>query len=203
MFDQRLATKVIKIVDVSYGGENGFNQAIELCGEALANVKFLQEKKLISKFFEEIAQDSNKYCYGVKDTLYALDLGAVETLIVWEALEHNRYVLKNPSTGEEKTLFLSKEEEKKASYFVENGVELEVVDKLSLLEWFANEYKRFGAVLEFVTNKSQEGSQFCKGFGGIGGILRYQVDFNAGEVVEDLGEGSDDDNDDDDLDAYF
>lgn len=27
MFDQRLATKVIKVVDVSYGGENGFNQA--------------------------------------------------------------------------------------------------------------------------------------------------------------------------------
>jgi len=27
MFDQRLAAKVIKVVDVSYGGENGFNQA--------------------------------------------------------------------------------------------------------------------------------------------------------------------------------
>jgi peptide chain release factor subunit 1 len=26
MFDQRLAAKVIKVVDVSYGGENGFNQ---------------------------------------------------------------------------------------------------------------------------------------------------------------------------------
>jgi len=31
--------------------------------------------------------------------------------------------------------------------------------------------------LEFVTNKSQEGSQFVKGFGGIGALLRYQVDF--------------------------
>jgi len=38
---------VIKIVDVSYGGENGFNQAIELASEALGNVKFIQEKKLI------------------------------------------------------------------------------------------------------------------------------------------------------------
>jgi peptide chain release factor subunit 1 len=27
MFDQRLVAKVIKVVDVSYGGENGFNQA--------------------------------------------------------------------------------------------------------------------------------------------------------------------------------
>ena len=36
-------------------------------------------------------------------------------------------------------------------------------------------YKDFGANLELITNKSQEGSQFCKGFGGIGGLLRYKV----------------------------
>lgn len=44
---QRLQGKIIKIVDVSYGGENGFNQAIELSSDSLANVKFIQEKKLI------------------------------------------------------------------------------------------------------------------------------------------------------------
>jgi len=48
---------------------------------------------------------------------------------------------------------------------------------MPLVEWFANNYKTFGAALEFVTNRSQEGSQFVKGFGGIGGILRYKVDF--------------------------
>jgi len=177
MLDPRLTTKIIKIVDVSYGGDNGFNQAIELSAEVLQDVKFIQEKKLISKFFDEIAQDTGKYCYGVKDTLAALDMGAVETLIVWENLETQRYQLRNPSTQEEKILFLSKEEERNASLFNENGVELEVVDKMLLLEWFANNYKKFGAVLEFVTNRSQEGSQFCKGFGGIGGNLRYKVDF--------------------------
>lgn len=45
MFDGRLVAKVIKVVDVSYGGENGFNQAIELAAESLSNVKFVQEKK--------------------------------------------------------------------------------------------------------------------------------------------------------------
>lgn len=40
---------------------------------------------------------------------------------------------------------------------------------MPLLEWFANNYKKFGATLEIVTDKSQEGSQFVKGFGGIGG----------------------------------
>jgi peptide chain release factor subunit 1 len=38
-----------------------------------------------------------------------------------------------------------------------------------LIEWLANHYKEFGTVLEIVTDRSQEGSQFCRGFGGIGG----------------------------------
>ncbi|PWA60473.1 eukaryotic release factor 1 [Artemisia annua] len=52
------------------------------------------------------------------------------------------------------------------------NVELEVLEKTPLLEWFAEEYNKFGCTLEFVMNRSQEGSQFCRGFGGIGGILR-------------------------------
>lgn len=38
---------VIKTVDVSYGGEAGFNQAIELAAETLGSVKLVQEKKLL------------------------------------------------------------------------------------------------------------------------------------------------------------
>lgn len=44
-----------------------------------------------------------------------------------------------------------------------------------MLEWLANNYKKFGCLLEFVTDRSEEGNQFCKGFGGIGGVLRYSV----------------------------
>ncbi|RPA98725.1 eukaryotic translation termination factor 1, isoform CRA_c [Choiromyces venosus 120613-1] len=80
LFDQRLQAKIIKVVDVSYGGENGFNQAIELAGETLSNVKFVQEKKLINKYFEEISQDTGKICYGVEDTLKAMELGAAESI---------------------------------------------------------------------------------------------------------------------------
>jgi len=48
-------------------------------------------------------------------------------------------------------------------------VELELVESLPLLEWLANNYKSFGATLEIITDKSQEGAQFVRGFGGIGG----------------------------------
>jgi len=178
MFDQRLGSKIIKVVDVSYGGENGFNQAIELSSEVLSNVKFVQEKKLIQKYFDEIAMDTGKYCFGVEDTFKGLEMGAVETLIVYENLDMNRFVLRD-SAGSEHVIFLNKEQEKDRSHFMDqaSGQEMDLVERLPLLEWLAERYKDFGASLEFVTNRSTEGAQFVKGFGGIGGLLRYKVDF--------------------------
>lgn len=64
---------------------------------------------------------------------------------------------------------------------------------MSLLEWLANTYKKHGCAIEFVSDKSPEGSQFVKGFGGIGGILRYSLNMGAissyledGDEEEDL-----------------
>ena len=183
MFDPRLQAVILKVVDVSYGGENGFNQAIELSAEVLANVKFIQEKRLINRYFDEISQDTGKFCFGVDDTLRGLEMGSIETLIVWENLTVTRYILKKHEADELITLNLTPEQEKDRTLFVDkdSGVEYETVEKMPLLEWLANNYKTFGAALEIVTDRSQEGSQFCKGFGGIGGILRYRVDFQGME----------------------
>lgn len=178
MFDNRLQTKVIKVVDVSYGGENGFNQAIELAAETLSNVKFIQEKKLIGKYFDEISLDSGKVCYGVDDTLKALEASAVEILIVYENLEITRWVLRS-SGGSEVFIYTNKGQESNREPFMdkETGQEMELVDQGSMLEWLAEHYKDYGAALEFVSDRSSEGNQFVKGFGGIGGILRYKVNF--------------------------
>ena len=185
LFDLRLKAATIKTVDVSYGGINGFNQAIELCAESLRNVKFIQEKKLISKYFDQISQDTGKYCFGVDDTMRALEMGAVETLMCWENLDVKRYELKDPE-GKVEVKFLRPDQQKVAAHFKDaEGNDLDVVSQEILIEWFAENYKQFGTTLEFVTNRSQEGSQFCKGFGGIGGLLRWKVDFAIFDEDED------------------
>ncbi|KAG9509452.1 Eukaryotic peptide chain release factor subunit 1, partial [Fragariocoptes setiger] len=190
MFDQRLQAKIIKLVDVSYGGENGFNQAIELSADVLSNVKFIQEKKLVNRYFDEVNLDSGKFCFGIQDTMRGLEMGAVDTIIAWENLDIERYVLIKPSTGEKEILHLAPDQ-KDRNRFVdkETGTELEVVEKCPFLEWLANNYKDFGAKLEIITDRSPEGSQFVKGFGGFGGLLRYRVEFdniNLAEEIESL-----------------
>ena len=46
-------------------------------------------------------------------------------------------------------------------------------------------YKKFGSHLEIITDKSSEGNQFVKGFGGIGGILRYKMESTQNDVDND------------------
>ena len=209
LFDPRLAKVVVKMIDVSYGGENGFNQAIEMAADALANVKLMKEKKLLQKYMDEISQDTGRFCFMVDDTLKALDLGAVEDLIVWDNLDIHRFVLRNNSTSEEKVLHLNKEQESQTSYFRDpiSGTELETVEKESFVEWLANNYKNFGCNLVFVTDRSSEGTQFVKGFGGIGGILRWKVDFMElshfeGAAKLDAEAHNDDDEEDEEEDDY-
>lgn len=120
--------------------------------------------QLINKYFDEISQDSGKVCYGVEDTLKALELGAAETLIVFENLEITRWTLKS-SEGSEIILHTTKTQEADRSVFMdkETGQEMEVVDQMPFLEWLAEKYRDFGATLEFVSDRSSEGNQFVKG----------------------------------------
>ena len=160
-----------------------------MSSETLGNVKFIQEKKLLGCFFDQISQDTGKYCFGVKDTLQALELGAVEVLICWENLQTQRYVLRDPLLGKDIIKTLDPSSFTPESLIdEESGVTLELQECQPLLEWFANNYKSFGSSLEFISDRSQEGSQFCKGFGGIGGLLRYRVDFVALSPESDLDE---------------
>jgi len=67
------------------------------------------------------------------------------------------------------------------------------VNSEGLADWLLLNYKKFGINIEFITDKSSDGNQFCKGFGGIGGFLRYKIDVD--DYVDDDGNmnGLDDD----------
>jgi peptide chain release factor subunit 1 len=50
-------------------------------------------------------------------------------------------------------LFLNSAQEKDKTHFMdqETGVEMELEENIPLLEWLANNYKKFGAALEIIT----------------------------------------------------
>eukprot|EP00796_Vickermania_ingenoplastis_P008406 gene8406-5887_t len=183
LFDPRLKEVVIKVVDVAHPGDVGLNQAIDLSADALSNVKLVQEKKLVQSFFDHIAQDTQQYCFGVNDTMRCLEAGAVELLICFEDLTLNRYVItRNKGSEEEVTEvhFMTEAEMKKSNLNAhEAGKTQNEIDSENFVDWLAINYTKFGCQLELISDKSQEGTQFVRGFGGVGGILRYKMDVAA------------------------
>lgn len=144
LFDPRLT--VLDVVDVAYGGNSGFNQAITLCADKLAGLKFVKERRVLARLFAEISSDTMRYAICEVDVLTIVDTGAIETLVLWDSLKTVR----------------------------EDGT--------PLVEWLIENRARFGYEVELVSDQTQEGNQFVRGFGGVAAMLRYPVDaFNAHE----------------------
>ncbi|CAJ1009766.1 eRF1 domain 1/Bacterial archaeo-eukaryotic release factor family 10/eRF1 domain 2 [Leishmania naiffi] len=210
LFDPRLKEVVVKIVDVAHPGDVGLNQAIDLSADALSGVKLVQEKKLLQTFFDQIAMDTQQYCFGVNDAMRCLEAGAVETLICFEDLDVNRYVIiKNKGAEDEATeihLLTEADARKKNIHAHEAGKTQNEIESENFVDWLAQNYQKFGCTLELISDRSQEGTQLVRGFGGIGGILRYKMDVIAlrdHEKKEDEDERIAANNDDFDFDDDF
>lgn len=159
LLDPRLVAKIISECDVSYGGEKGLHEAITKSSDLLANVKYIQEKKILERFFDAIRQNDSKYVFGKPATLSAMEQGAAELVIVDEnlALTH---------TPAER-----------------NG---EHESEQTFVEWLADHYREYGTFLEIVSDATPEGMQFCRGFGGLGALLRYPIHEDGAEMFEEL-----------------
>jgi len=169
--DQRLSRIVIGVVDIQYGGESGFNQAINLSQSKLSNLKLVNEQKLLSAFFEEIARDGN-YCIGIDDSMYALTSGLVDKFILWPGITHLRIEMVSVADPEKNKIVYYKPDDPKLCEYTD----WKIISSVPLVDWILENYKNFGAVVEIVSDQTDVGSQFVKGFGGLGGFLRYEAE---------------------------
>ncbi len=87
-----------------------------------------------------------------------------------------RYVLKNNITNETYVEYKVPVEESnnlERNPSSKPNDEISVIEQTLLVEWIVENYSVYGASLALVSNKSPEGTQFLKGFGGIGGIYLF------------------------------
>jgi len=201
LFDQRLKSIILDLVDVSYGMENGFNQAITLSEGILSQVKLVQEKKLLRKFFSEVSQDSEVVAFGLEDTLKAIEYSAADALILSDSIDIQRLILRSKFTGEQKVVYESPSAKlpSKLIKCEKDGVEFEEVERILLVEWLCDNSETMNVKIELVSDNFEEGSQFRKGFGGIGAFLRYKVNLEVEEENHDEEENKQNEADDDDF----
>jgi len=79
--------KIIGIKNTGYTDEHGLEELIERSQDLLAEAAVAKEKMLVQRFFEELRKNSGLVTYGMEEVLKALEMGAVETIILSEGTD--------------------------------------------------------------------------------------------------------------------
>lgn len=164
-FDKRLIKIVLRFQDIAYGGRSGFAEAIEGSLEVIGNHSLLREKRILKRFFEEVGRDTGLCCFSAEDTLQALEIGAVEVLVICEDNETIRYGYEDDSV------------ELLDSKIKPAPREVELTSSGRLVDWILNNYQSFGCEVVLISDQSTLGMQFLRGFGWLGGLLRWAINF--------------------------
>src|SRR3989338_1127678 len=82
--------KIIGYKDLSYTGEEGLQELLDLSQDLLAEEEIAHEKKIMSDFFNVFRDYPNKITYGEKETLKALEMNAVDTLLLSENVPEDK-----------------------------------------------------------------------------------------------------------------
>ncbi|MAG37947.1 peptide chain release factor 1 [Candidatus Pacearchaeota archaeon] len=78
----KLKEKVISIKDIGYVDEHGLELLVEASEEDIAQQELIKEKKILERFFETLGKKSSHASYGIEKVAFALQRGAVETLLL-------------------------------------------------------------------------------------------------------------------------
>ena len=159
---QQYKDKIIGVVDTAYTGQYGLQETLERAEDILRETELMKEKKLLQKFFSGLRFSPPSSVYGFKNTMKALGMGAIATLIVSEDLEID--LVKYAEGGKEKEQLVLEGNFPRAKI-------IDIEDGFDRLEEMAKEYS---TEIEIVSSDTREGNQFLL-MGGIGGILRYPL----------------------------
>jgi peptide chain release factor subunit 1 len=161
--------KIIGVIDTSYTGEYGLHETLERAEDLLKETSVTKEKMLLQRFFGELQKPNGMVAYGLKEVIDALEMGAVDTLIVSEDLEAKEIEFQCGcgSTRE----FVRKEAEKQCH---KCKMTKQILGERDVADALEQKVKEYGTKLEIVSSDTREGLQF-KQLGGIGALLRYQI----------------------------
>merc|ERR1719433_1327606 len=132
------------------------------------------------------------YCFGLSNTISALEHSAVDTVIVWEELDILRLQAKASEASDEIVVkFASPQSVNLPHSFIdpETGSNLHIIGCERVVDWMRARMNdgtplkdwQPGVKVVFISEQSKIGMQFVRGFDGIGALLLRPMSFHEPE----------------------
>jgi len=166
----QIRNKVLAVKDVGYTDEYGLEELVKRSEDVLQQAEIFREKKLLNEFFVKLRERENAVV-GLEKTLKALEMGAVNELIIVENFEYVRKYLVCEN-GHRKTLIAKKDERVNCDVC---GKLMNMEKEEELFDEIVLKAEELGAKVNIVSDETEEGKGF-KSMGGIGAILRFKIE---------------------------
>ncbi len=170
--DYRVKDSVIGIYDTGYTDEFGLREIVDAAIDDLHEMDIIREKKVMKRFMRELKTNSGLAVYGEKEVQRALTIGAVDELIISDELR--KY----------KVTFSCDECDYSGDDIVKNpgevtcpecGGPVTIQEKKDMLEEYVDMAEEVSTEVTIISAETEEGSILLDAFGGVAGILRFQI----------------------------
>ncbi len=164
-----LQNKVIGIVDISYTGDQGLQETMVRGEGFIQQAAIVKEKKILDRYFEELAKDTGLAVYGVNEVVGTIKAGNIEMLLVSDQFDYIKAELTCPCG------FKAEKIVKRNSliHCPNCGKPLSISASREIVEEVIKTATEIGATVEMISAGTPRGEQFLA-LGGIGAILRYR-----------------------------
>ena len=173
-----LKKKIVEILDTSYTDESGLRELLNTAQDVLSELDLMKEKGYMLSFFEEIRKpDAGLSAYGEGMVLKALEMGAVDQLLISEKYGKERLDLKCEACGTEveKTVEEGKSEADLDFICPDCGEIMGLEGRKDMIQELNELATKYNSEVVLISTDSEEGGILVKAFGGIAATLRYRI----------------------------
>jgi peptide chain release factor subunit 1 len=178
-----IQNKVIDLFDTGYTDEFGLRELVSVASETMQDLKIGQEKKVMKRFLREVTKGDNSLAvYGENHVRKALEMGAVDSLLLSEDLRKYRVTLRCPTCSYEEKRTVNEadleEFEPPMCPKCETPTQMELADKIDIIDELSELAEAASGTVFLISQSSEEGDSLKAAFSGIAAISRYPLDIS-------------------------
>lgn len=169
---QELQDKVITVESLGHSGEGALKELVQKAEESIQDSQAVREKKIVNKFLKNLKEENGKSEYGLKQVMKAMEMGAVETVLISE--DFNYYKATYECGNHEKEVYEKKPEIEESIECEECNEEMKLEEMQDIVDVMAEKAEEMSSDLEIISTDHEEGQRLMN-MGGIAAILRYRI----------------------------
>lgn len=173
--------KIIDIFDTGYTDEFGLRELVSKASETMMDLEIAKEKSAMKIFLKEITKkEKSLSIYGEEEIRKALDMGAVDILLISDNLRKYRITLKCTNCDSIEYVTIARDEIEEYNPPKCNNCKssniMEIVERKDIIDELSEKIEKTGGKVLLISRNSEEGESLYSAFSGIAGILRYPLE---------------------------